>query len=108
MGGLDSKESAYNAGDTDLIPGLWRSPGNGLATHFSILAWRIPWTEEPGGLQPMGWQVIAHDWATNTFFSLSDIMILFPYIIYINIYFWEFKCYNFSLQFKWIKEVSES
>ena len=30
--------------------------GEGLATHFSILAWRIPWTEEPGGLQFMGWQ----------------------------------------------------
>jgi len=57
---------------------------------------------------PLGWQVIAHDWATNIFFSLLDIMILFPYVIYINIYFWEFKCYNFSLQFKWIKEVSES
>ena len=28
----------------------------GMATHSSILAWRIPWTEEPGGLQTMGWQ----------------------------------------------------
>ena len=28
----------------------------GMATHSSILAWRIPWTEEPGGLQSMGWQ----------------------------------------------------
>ena len=27
-----------------------------MATHFSIVAWRIPWTEEPGGLQSMGWQ----------------------------------------------------
>ena len=30
--------------------------GEGMATHFSILAWRIPWTEEPGGLQSMGSQ----------------------------------------------------
>ena len=37
-----------------------------MATHFSILALRIPWTEEPGGLQPMGSQRVRHDWATNT------------------------------------------
>ena len=35
-----------------------------LATHSSILAWRIPWTEEPGGLQSMGSQRVGHDWAT--------------------------------------------
>ena len=38
----------------------------GMATHFSILAWRIPWTEEPGRLQSMGSQRVWHDWATNT------------------------------------------
>ena len=38
-----------------------------LVTHSSILAWRIPWTEEPGGLQFMGLQRVRHDWATNTF-----------------------------------------
>ena len=32
-----------------------------MATHSSVLAWRIPWTEEPGGLQSMGWQRIRHD-----------------------------------------------
>ena len=32
-----------------------------IATHFSILAWRIPWTEEPGGLQSMGLQRAGHD-----------------------------------------------
>ena len=32
-----------------------------MATHYSILAWRIPWTEEPGGLQSMGVQRVAHD-----------------------------------------------
>ena len=32
----------------------------GMATHSSILAWRIPWTEEPGGLQSMGWQRVRH------------------------------------------------
>jgi len=33
----------------------------GMATHSRILAWRIPWTEEPGGLQPMGSQKVRHD-----------------------------------------------
>ena len=39
----------------------------GKATHSSILAWRIPWTEEPGELQSMGSQRVGHSWATNTF-----------------------------------------
>ena len=33
----------------------------GMATHYSVLAWRIPWAEEPGGLQPMGSQGVGHD-----------------------------------------------
>ena len=37
------------------------------ATHSSILAWRIPWIEEPGRLQSMGSQRVGHDWAANTF-----------------------------------------
>ena len=97
----DSKESACNAGDPGLIPGLGRSLGEGIgyplqyswafteaqlvknppamretwirslgwedplekgkATHSSILAWRIPWTEEPGGLQSIGLQKVGHD-----------------------------------------------
>ena len=40
----------------------------GMATHSSILAWRIPWTEEPGGLQSMGLQRVSHDWVTNISF----------------------------------------
>ena len=39
----------------------------GTATHSSILAWRIPWTEEPDGLQPMGSKRVGHDYVTNTF-----------------------------------------
>ena len=35
----------------------------GMATHSSILAWRIPWTEEPGGLQSIGSQRVRHDWS---------------------------------------------
>ena len=48
------KKLPANAGDLrDMgsIPGLGRSPGEGMATHSSILVWRIPWTEEPGGPQ---------------------------------------------------------
>ena len=50
LGGSDSKESGCSVGDLCLIPGL------GMATHSSILAWRIPPTEEPGRLQSMGLQ----------------------------------------------------
>ena len=39
----------------------------GMATHSSILGWRIPWTEEPGELQSMGSPRVRHDWTTNTF-----------------------------------------
>jgi len=56
-GGTLGKEPAYqNAGATGLIPGWGRSSGGGHATHSSTLAWRIPWTEEPGGLQYIGLQ----------------------------------------------------
>jgi len=37
----------------------------GISTYSSILAWRIPWTEEPGGLESIGWQRVRHNWATN-------------------------------------------
>ena len=53
-GGSVGKESTCNAGDLGLIPGSEKSPGEGNGYHSSILAWRIPWTEEAGGLQSMG------------------------------------------------------
>ena len=44
----------------------WEDPlEEGMATHSSILARRIPWTEEPGGLQSMRSQRVRHDWATQ-------------------------------------------
>ena len=58
------KNHLANAGDVrdvGLIPGWGRSPGEGHATFSSILAWRIPWTEEPGGLQSIGSQRVRHD-----------------------------------------------
>ena len=51
------KESACKAGgtgDAGFIPGLGRSLEKQMATHSSILAWKSPWTEEPGGLNPWG------------------------------------------------------
>ena len=45
------KESACSAGELGLIPGSGRSPEKEMATHSSVLAWRMPWTEGPGGLQ---------------------------------------------------------
>ena len=46
-GSSDSKDFACSAGDPGSIPGLGRSLEKGMATHSSILAWRIPWREEP-------------------------------------------------------------
>ena len=55
------------------LPAMWktwvRSLGleKGMTTHSSVLAWRIPWMEEPGSLQSMGLQRAWHNWETNTF-----------------------------------------
>ena len=57
----DDKESACNAGDMSLILGQEDPLEKGMATHFSILTWRIPWTEEPGKLQSMESQRVRHD-----------------------------------------------
>ena len=56
--------SPANVGDirgTGLIPGLESSLEEGMATHSSIFAWRIPWPEEPGGLWSTGSQRVGHD-----------------------------------------------
>ena len=47
-------ESARNVGDPGLIPGSGRFPGEGMITHSTILAWRIPWTESLEGYTPQG------------------------------------------------------
>ena len=70
-GGSAGKESTYNAGDSGFITGLGRSLEKGMATHSSILAWEIPWTEEPGGLQSTGSQRIRRDFATKEQQSLE-------------------------------------
>jgi len=60
-GGSVVKNFPTNAGDASSIPGSGRSPGTGMATPSIILAWRIPWTEEPGGLQSIGSQRVRYD-----------------------------------------------
>ena len=57
--------NAEEAKVAGLIPGAGRPLEEGTATHSSILAWRIPWTEEPGGLQSRGSQRVGHDLATK-------------------------------------------
>ena len=68
-GGLEGKASACNAGDPGLIQGPgWEDPlEKEVATHSSILAWKIPWTEEPGKIQSMGSKRVGHNWATSLF-----------------------------------------
>ena len=60
-GGSESKVSAYNAGDLGLTPGSGRSLEKEMATHSNITAWKIPWMEEPGGLQSVGLQRVRYN-----------------------------------------------
>ena len=57
------------------VPSLgWEDPQKKeMVTHSNTVAWRIPWSEEPGGLQSMGSQRVGHDKATNTFTSGSKL-----------------------------------
>ena len=64
-GGSDGKESACNAGVWFPIPGSGRAPGEGNGYSLQCSCWRIPWTEEPGRLQPMWLQrVDMTEWLT--------------------------------------------
>ena len=71
---LSSKESLYLIKHLILMNRIWKgtlncrklrdTPEKAMAPHSSTLAWKIPWTEEPGGLQSMGSWRVGHDWAT--------------------------------------------
>ena len=76
-GGSVGKEFTCNAGEPGLISGLGRSHEKEMATHSSILAWKISWTEGLCGLQSLGLQRVGHDWVTNTFL-LNTIFIPVP------------------------------
>ena len=60
-GGSDSKESTWSEGDPGSILGSGRPPGGGNGYPLSVLAWRIPWTEEPAGYSPWNWK----EWDTT-------------------------------------------
>ena len=63
MGFLDGsvmKNPPSHIGDAGWIPGSGRSPGGGNGNPLSVLAWKIPWTEEPGMLQSTGSQTVGH------------------------------------------------
>ena len=64
-GGSMVKNPPANARDTGSIPGLGRPLEGEMASHSSILAWEIPWTEEPSGLCPWGHKRVGPDLATK-------------------------------------------
>ena len=70
-GGSDSKASAYNARDLGSIPRLEDLLEKEMASHSSILAWKIPWMEEPSRLQSMGSQKVGHNWTTSLHYSFA-------------------------------------
>ena len=75
-GGSDGKESVCNSGDLG-----WKdSLEEGMATPSSILAWRIPQTEEPGKLQSLGLQRVKRDWVTKH--STAHILKIWDFILY--------------------------
>ena len=67
------KESACKTGDLNWTPGLERSPGEGNGIPSSI-AWEIPWTVEPGGLQHERLQKVRLDCVTNAFTIQDEVL----------------------------------
>ena len=78
LGGSDGKESSCNTGDLVLIPGSGRSTGEGNETHSSILIWRIPWRENPSGLQFTG-----HKEVDMTEQLILDTLVIYSPIIFL-------------------------
>ena len=109
-GGSEGKASTCNAGDQ--VPSLgWEDPlEKEMATHSNTLAWKIPWTEEPGGLQSMGSQRVGHDWETSLSFFLffhafgSSKLKILP-LYYLMSLRWRFIWYVTCLKFS-IKKVN--
>ena len=67
----------------------WEDPlEKEMATHSSLLAWKISCTEQPGGLQSMGLQRVGHDWATNTYLLMLKDRVEIDIIISSYTYFW--------------------
>ena len=74
-----------------------------IAPHSSILAWRVPWTEEPGRLQSIEFQRVGHDWVTNTFTFFSSQSTLFFWttlILFMGVYIYGYIKSHFLLLLK--------
>ena len=74
---LSGKESACDAEDTrdpGSISGWGRSPGKGHGAHYSVLAWRIPWTEDLGRIQSTRLQRVWHDWSNWAWVGITDLL----------------------------------
>ena len=69
--GSDSKESACNEETRVQYLGQEDPQEKGMATHSSILAWEVPWTEKPGGLQSMRLQRVGLNWVADTSLHLK-------------------------------------
>ena len=98
-GGSDGNASACNAGDQDSIPGSGRSPGEGNGYPLCTLAWKIPWTEEPGRLRSMGLQRVGCDWATSLSLSSKDKKHICFTLIHNNLFFFKGKDFFFFFFF---------
>ena len=106
-GGSVSK-SACSVGDSSSIPPRENPLQKEVATHSSILAWRILWTEETSGLKSTGSQRVRHDWVTNTF-SFRNFMVLcyaFKSLIFLELYL-SYIIYGYDVSFFWISSVSQ-
>ena len=83
------KKPPANTGDASLIPGPGRSPGEGSGNPLQYSSWKIPWTEEPSGIQSMESQRVRYDLATEqqqqnhvrTAFSAISIRLMVDYCI---------------------------
>ena len=70
-----------------------------MATHSSILTWRIPWTEEPGGLQPIGSQRVGHDWMSEQAEMICHLCIHLLFTLYTqqdSIFYWLLNIFSAS------------
>ena len=86
--GSVGKEVNWSAGAPGSIPGWGRPPGEGNGNHSSILAWKTPWIEEPGGLQSMVSRRVRHD-LTKPMYPNVCVCTIYIYIcmyVYIYIY----------------------
>ena len=89
-------------GDRGSIPGLGWSLGGWHGYHSSTLAWRILWTEEPGGLQSTGSLRVGQDWGTSTFtfvFGLLQFVQWWHNVLRNGYLFIKYACFSFCIQY---------